>query len=167
MTMESTKFHSLLADLHDLLSTYTAKEFREAAARSQDYGEILLGLANAMSKIGDSAINQNVPPKVELEASSVPATIGNSTTLKTVEEFENLLRRSGRAETTSDLQAISRAFQLNVSMSSKDGKARNLTKLAKGIAHSPSRVRTNIIKELSRGSTSETQGWLDVIRGGR
>jgi len=165
--MESTKFHSLLADLHRLLGTYTAKEFREAAARSHDYGSILLDMANAMSRTSDSAINQNAPSKVDQETLSAPATSGISSTLKTVEEFENLLRRSGRAESTADLQAISNAFQLGVSMSSKDGKARNLTRLAKAISHSPSRARNTVIKELSRGSTSETQGWLDVIRGGR
>lgn len=160
--MNSLRYHAILSDIHRLLGTYSADEFTEAAKANQGYSDLLLKLAerasSPLSPIEVATAKAFAPLRKSLSSSSGP---------DSPDEIEEILRRSGKVETTAQMDSIRKAFDLRVILSPRDSRSRNIRKLAKAIAYSPQKLRQQILNVIGDPEKSETAGWLDVIRGRR
>lgn len=172
--MISQKAHSLLSELHKLLAGYESSDFKEAASFSPQLREGLIFLSTRVgiknlepialhSSSSEEATEQ--PDSKEPSSSKIPRYSARK--MHTAQDVSNFLSRSGQVESAGQIVALARRLNLPLKSNEKDGKARLLSRLSGLISNLPRERKESVAREVSQMSTSQTQGWVDVLKGSR
>ena len=166
--MTRKRAHSLLSELHGLLANYGTEEFFEAARFSP-------GLSQALELLGHQAEENNNSTRVssngEISSSDAPRSVSllNGSSLHGAAEASNevsaLLSRSPHGQSSTAVLDFALSHGIEIPANPKDGKMRLIRRLSAAIAALPKKERSAILSELKKKTGSQTQGWVDVLKG--
>lgn len=161
--MISKKAHSLLSDVHSLLGNYEAADFLDAAQFSPALAgalEILAAKAGSHVPVPASATD-SLPARKRSKSHANDRNAPRST----AEEIYELLKRTEHAKSAHSIIALGKRMGINISMNPKDGKSRLLKRLSNGIATLSKDRRSQLLSEVLKTPSSQTQGWISVLKG--
>jgi hypothetical protein len=160
-----TRIHGILGDLHKLLSVYSASDFLEAShyvALSQRMKEVLRALAQEAGSGGHVA-----PPQA---SNGSTATQGRVRSLRP-DSLSNVrgdvlaaVRQSPYSQSNRAMVTFARSLGLKLQANPKDSRDRVARRLASLLERMPQDKKDEAITGLLSGRSTQTQGWIDVIK---
>jgi hypothetical protein len=156
--------HALLSDLHALLANYEAGDFVDAACFSPELATALT-ILSAKTGLSEKAISPQATVSNTTRGSERSQSKERRPKFSTPQDVTDLLNRTEYVESAASIIALGKKLGISVSTNPKDGKARLLRRLSNAIASLPKERRAQILSEIVKGSSSQTQGWIDVLKG--
>jgi hypothetical protein len=156
--------HALLSDLHALLANYETAEFADAATFSPELATALT-ILSTKTGLSKKAISPQATISSQSRGDERPRAYERKPKFATPEEVSEFLSRTEYVESAASLVALGKRLGISVATNPKDGKARLLRRVSNAIASSSKERRAQILSEIRKGSSSQTQGWIDVLKG--
>jgi hypothetical protein len=161
----SPNIHAILSELHKLLSTYSAKDFRDARNYS--------GLSRPMRAALDALCRESLPKnKLEdqrhdrLDSNSVAVrrVTAGPLAFETKEDLFAAIQHSAFYGRINLLANYAREVGVKVQPRPKESKDKFARRLAAALLLLPEVRRAKAIADLKSVMKSQTEGWIDVIR---
>lgn len=162
--MTKSSVHAILGELHRLLATYSAADFLEASRYVGSSAVLRLAL-RTLAREAEPGTSESSRQRPRLGAAAgksrrrVLAAVGQR------EQLLNVIRHSAFFGSTRSLLAYVKNLGLRLPSSPKESRERLARKLVRLIEELPEPKRSDVISDLLRGRNSQTQGWIDVIKG--
>jgi len=165
--MKNSRIHAVLSEIYRLLSDYSAAEL----IRASEYGGITPHIGEALRSLAQEA--ERLPAgsaKRTQEASHRRPDSGGTEQAHREDLGQKsgivaLLRRSERFHSSQSILQFAREAGLDLTARPKESKERLASRVASAILLAPEPRRSQIVARLTNGSGSQTQGWIDVIKG--
>jgi hypothetical protein len=165
--MKTSRIHAILSEIYRLLSDYSASDF----FRASEYGAVTGHVSEALRELAREA--ERFPAEAHSTKARRPKPLSsesvrsqhNSSDEKA--EIVSAIRSSRRFSSTQSIIQFAKEMGLKVAPRSKESRQRLAGRLADAILLSPEPRRLQIISQLVGAGDSQTQGWLDVIKGSR
>lgn len=157
------KAHSLLSDIHALLGSYDAQDFISAARFSPELQDALELLAKKTGNFEKPRASTPRPSPVTVKAKARSGR--RESKYSTPDEIGALLERADHLESPQSIISLAKRLGVNVAMNPKDGRARLLRRLANAIVTLGKDRRSEVVAELMKNMSSQTLGWIGVLKG--
>jgi hypothetical protein len=167
--MKNSRIHAVLSEIYRLLSDYSAAEL----TRASEYGGITPHIGAALRSLAHEAERRPAgTSKRPLDAGHRrPDSIGGEPAsredLAQKSGIVALLRRSQRFHSSQSILQFAREAGLDLAARPKESRDRLASRVASAILLAPEPRRSQILARLTNGSGSQTQGWIEVIKGER
>jgi hypothetical protein len=161
--------HSLLSDLHLLLAKFDSADFIDAAGFSPELAGALTILSNktgANSPIA-AQVESSAPLARKLAKRQVLPKLQKKLEISDADSILNLLLATPYAQTANSVIDLANRYGLSIAASQKDGKVRLLRRVAVAILGKPKDFRQRLLNEVLGDSSTQTQGWIGVLKGNR
>jgi hypothetical protein len=168
--MKNSKVHATLSDVHRLLSTHTSEDF----ARASEYQGLTPHLREALQSLSREAgktpsVRESREPfdnrprtlARKGDRQNTPSGLAQKPTLVSM-----LLQQPRFASTQSILQ-FAKELGLAIESRHKEGRERLASRVADAILQQSVQRQSQIVGHLMGAAESQTEGWLNVIRGSR
>ena len=167
--MSDSHVHTILSEVHRLLGQYSAGDF-VAASRypglSGGIRSILLCLAGETEPQQPQS-SHDARNRSELQRNRNSKTRKSSRQPVSGDGILETILKSPRLTSPRGILDFASAHGLNIRSKPKDGRDRLARRLAAAIESAPDSVRSTLLAALDWKAGSQTQGWLDVIKGSR
>ena len=162
--MTKSSVHAILSELHKLVSSYRSADFVEASRYPGTPGFMKAAL-RAFAHEADSTSSKSSPEKTGFAPSTGRPNHSKVADAEDVRhQFLDALRRSPYFESTRSILAFANSIGQRIDAKPKEGRERLCQRLARAIEKLPQSKRDEIISGLFKGGSSQTQGWIDVIK---
>lgn len=162
-----SKLHAILSDLHRLLSTYQSEDFLDASR----YPGLPSSLKDALVSLATEARIENGQSTTRKETST---TRRNTVGAKTTTPINNngiavaeLILRSEYGTSIASMVNFARSYGLKLETRAKESRERTARRLAGLIQDLPDTRRRQVSTALMERTDSQTQGWINVIKGSK
>jgi hypothetical protein len=161
----SPNTHAILSELHKLLSTYTAKDFRDA----RDYSGLSRSMRAALDALCREAIpkNESAGPRqhrIDSQPSNLRRSVGGASGLDIKSDILSVIRHSPYYDSVHGLLNFARVAGVRLESHPKESRDRVARRLAASILLLPAAKKDEVISILRSRMKSQTEGWIDVIR---
>jgi hypothetical protein len=159
------RIHGILGDLHRLLSQYSASDFIEASSYSgisRRMRDVLRFLAHEADSDGSVA-----PLRASHGEERVRFVGQHMRTARVNNEQGRTLSavlRSPHIRSNRDMVMFARSIGLKLQANPKDSRERVARRLAALLERLPEEKKEEAIANLLLGRSTQTQGWIDVIK---
>jgi hypothetical protein len=161
------KLHAILSDLHRLLSTYQSEDFLEASR----YTGLPSSLKDALISLATEARLENEQSTVSEKKST---TRHNTVSAKPTAQIDSngtalaeLILRSEYGASNASIVNFARSYGLKLETRAKESRERAARRLAGLIQGLPDTKRKQVSTALIERTDSQTQGWINVIKGSK
>ena len=161
-----SKVHAILSDLHRLLSAYEREDF----VRASRYPGLSRPLKDAITALASEApTGAHVPSlsrrKGTNESSGIP-NLGSEISGNISVLAESILK-SSYGESVGSLLGFASNRGLKLDVRPKESKERIARRISHTLMALPESKRNQILADLLGGVSSQTQGWINVIKGNK
>jgi len=161
-----SKVHAILSDLHRLLSAYERENFIQASrypGHSRSLRDALTALASEAPTGANSASpSQRRGPS---ESPGIP-NLGFQVLANKSDLVESILK-SSYGESVSTLLGFASNRGLKLDIRPKESKERIARRISQSLMALPESKRNQILADLLGEVSSQTQGWINVIKGNK
>lgn len=165
--MKNSRIHAILSEIYRLLSEHSASDF----LRASEYGSMTEHMSEALRALAREAEQypantkpgQTKKPKPPM---TEPVRSQHNRSDQKLEIVE-AVRRSRRFSSTQSIIQFAKEVGLRIAPRSKESRERLAGRLADAILITPEPRRSQILSQLVGAGDSQTEGWLDVIKGSR
>jgi predicted protein tyrosine phosphatase len=168
--VKNSNVHAILSDVHRLLSQYAPDDFLAASRYSgvsDSIASALLALAREAGSPSHRSVNELRRRREDLHQNldmkrrqSVQQPVTRDRILEAILKFP-------RFTNSRTIIEYAVAHGLSISIKPKDGKERLARRLAVAIESAPEAKRAIMLDGIGLERGSQTQGWIDVIKGSR
>lgn len=168
--MKNSNVHATLSDVHRLLSTHTPADF----ARASEYQGLSPHLRDALRALSLEAGKASGPRKSpeprrkKIDAALPQVEPENSQSALTEKpSLVSLLQQQPRFASTHSILQFAKELGLEIEPRHKESRERLAGRLADAILQQSPQRQGQIVRRLTGGAESQTQGWIDAIKGAR
>jgi hypothetical protein len=169
--MKNSNIHATLSDLHRLLSTHTSEDF----ARASEYHGLTPHLREALRALSRETGKTSVSKELRESRSNRlrglvrkaerPEDTTSGLTQKP--SLVSMLQQQPRFASTQSILQFAKELGLNIEPRHKESRERLANRVADAILQQTIQRQSQIVGKLISGAESQTQGWLNVIKGSR
>ena len=168
--MKNSNVHATLSDVHRLLSTHTSEDF----ARASEYQGLTPHLREALRSLsreaGKAPSARESREPVDKRPRTLAGKVGRQNTpsgLAQKPTLVSLLQQQPRFASTQSLLQFAKELGLAIEPRHKEGRERLASRVADAILQQTIQRQSQIVGKLIGGAESQTQGWINVIKGSR
>lgn len=162
--MSSQKAHSLLSDLYRILATYQTADFTEASRLSPEMAHIVDAI-KSHTEIRNRSLTSNKNENRLRSSFAIQSTSTPSQKINSATEILLALKRSAFYATVKDLELLAQKYGIKLKPKPKEGRDRYARRLAQTFVNLPMEVREAVLNEVAENATSQTAGWVNLLRG--
>lgn len=163
--MAKFQIHAILSDLHRLLSSYRNSDFVEASR----YSSVSKGMREVLRALAQEASSGQQEPLPRNSNDRVAASIRNRSAhgpraSSNGDRILDAVRRSPHFGNNRAMVMFARSIGLKLQANPKDSRERVARRFAALITKLTQEKREEVISSLLSGRSTQTQGWIDVIK---
>lgn len=167
--MKNSSIHAILSDVHRLLSQYSPDDF-EAASRYSGVSDSIRSALLALA--GKPGLSSQQTPHEFSRREGLQQNLPGRRRVPVRQALtrDRILEAILKSPLFSDSRAIlnyASAHGFAVRAKPKDGKERLARRLAAAMESVPDAMQADMLSDLGWDKGSQTQGWIDVIKGAR
>jgi len=159
----SAKTHAILSELHRLLSAYSSRDLLDASSHRTLTPGMKRALRSLAAEVGDERTREssrtrkgNGRPSEEQHYPRLPDHL-----------LLDALRHSSISSSKQSLVDFARIHGLKLAFGPKESKERVVRKLMRAITGASEEARERIVADLRNSESSQTRGWIEVLKSGR
>jgi hypothetical protein len=168
--MKNSNVHATLSDVHRLLSTHTSEDF----ARASEYHGLTPHLQEALRALSREAGKTSVFKESRASSSNGPRDLARkaerqdtTSGLTQKPSLVSMLQQQPRFASTQSILQFSKEIGLSIEPRHKESRERLASRVADAILQQTVQRQSQIVGKLIGGAESQTQGWINVIKGSR
>ncbi len=168
--MKNSNVHATLSDVHRLLSTHTPEDF----ARASEYHGLTPHLQEALRALSREASKASVIKESRRSSSNK---LGDRARTKERQDttsarterssLVSMLQQQPRFASTQSILRFAKELGLGIEPRHKESRERLAGRVADAILQQTAQRQSQIVGKLIGGGDSQTQGWINVIKGSR
>lgn len=162
--MAKTRVHGILGELHRLLSVYSATDFLDAShysGISRRMRDVLRALSQEAASEGHAALRQ-APNGSAAQRQVRSLRLGPQG--EATGDVLTAVRQSPHSQSNRAMVMFARSLGLKLQANPKDSRDRVARRLASLLERMPADKKDEAISGLLSGRSTQTQGWIDVIK---
>ncbi len=167
--MKNSNVHATLSDVHRLLGTHTSEDF----ARASEYHGLTLHLREALQALSHEAnktsgFRKSREPLTNLRTLARDAEREDTISgLTQKPSLVSMLKQQPRFASTQSILQFAKELNLGIEPRVKESRERLAGRVAEAILQQSVQRQSQIVGRLMGGVESQTQGWIEAIKGSR